>query len=187
MGRLALVAGLGSVVAGCGLTIPETPVGTPPTVEVTVEADGGERVASMGPGSCSLEFFDYERPVLVIASGRDADEAVKLVRLEGSVDFFCGAGDAIDALSQPVLEEFVDDASPGEQGRKRRSVLRLIQFEELDAMCVAEAPQGGFLDYRNVNLHVSARVENFHGGAAETPTIDCVLDYGGPPPSGPSS
>lgn len=147
---------------------------------MTVEADGGEQTAPLDSKSCVLTFREYERPVLVIASGKDSDEGVKNVRLEGELRFSCGIGDCIDGLSQPILEEFSDDASPGEQGRTRRTVLRLILINDLDEMCVAES-SCGFLDGRSVNLFVSAQVENFHGGTAATPSFQCLLEYLGPP------
>lgn len=179
--RPLVAACLGGGAAGCDFTIPIAPVGTPPTIEMTIEADGGEQAALLESDSCQLTFFEYERPVLVIASGKDSDEGVKNVRLEGEVRFSCGIGDCIDGLSQPILEEFSDDASPGEQGRTRRTVLRLILFNDLDEMCVAES-LCGFLDKANVNLFVSAQVENFHGGTAATPPLHCFLEYAGPPP-----
>lgn len=180
--RPLVIACLSGGAAGCDFTIPITPVGTPPTVEMTLEADGGERVASLALESCNLTFFEYERPVLITASGKDSDEGIKNVRLEGEVHFSCGLGDCIDVLNQPILEEFSDDASPGEQGRKRRTVLRLILFNDLDEMCVAETVCG-ILDKQNVNLSVTAQVENFHGGTAATPSLHCFLNFAGPPPA----
>ena len=164
------------------VTIPVTPKGTAPSVELSVEADSGARQAPLDSKSCVLSFNEFASPVVVLARGRDADEGVRNVRIEGQIRLFCGAGDCIDALTDTILEEIVDDASPGEEGRISRNVLRLILFGDLNAICAEQSVCGG-LDVRNVNLEVKGEVENFHGQTAATPLFQCLLDFVGPPPA----
>ncbi len=125
--RLLVPAVLGGGLLGCStLIIPVTPVGTAPSVSLTVEADRGSRQAPLDAASCVLGFNEFANPVVVIATGRDSDEGVRRIRLDGDVVFFCGSGDCIESLSDSINEEIVDDAVPGERGRKSRNVLRLI-------------------------------------------------------------
>ena len=162
---------------GCTtITIPVSPIGTAPSVSLTVEADRGSRQAALDVASCVLGFNEFANPVVVIATGRDSDEGVKRIRLHGEVTAFCGIGDCISSVTDLIEVEFVDDAVPGERGRISRNALHLISFSELNDLCSAESICGQ-LDTQNVNAHVRGEVENFHGQTSTTPLRNCVLDF----------